>query len=84
MPPTGDPAHSPGMCPDWELNWQTFGLQAGTQSTEPHQPGLKNLILKQGAIYLGLIEKLRQSWRTDTKTLEVIGNAQNLIYKNYM
>ena len=20
-PPTGDLAHNPGMCPDWELNW---------------------------------------------------------------
>ena len=25
---------------DWESNQQPFGLQAGTQSTEPHQPGL--------------------------------------------
>ena len=21
MPPTGDLAHNPGMCHDWELNW---------------------------------------------------------------
>ena len=41
MPPTGDLAHNPGMCPDWESNWRPFGLQAGSQSTEPHQPGLK-------------------------------------------
>ena len=27
------------MLPDWELNWWPFGLQAGTQSTRPHQPG---------------------------------------------
>ena len=38
-PPTGDLAHNPGMCPVWESNQQPFGLQAGTQSTEPHQPG---------------------------------------------
>ena len=25
---------------DWELNWRPFGSQTGTQSTEPHQPGL--------------------------------------------
>ena len=25
---------------DWESNWQPFGSQAGTQSTEPYQPGL--------------------------------------------
>ena len=24
MPPTGDLAHDPGMCPDWELNPQPF------------------------------------------------------------
>ena len=39
MPPTRDLAHNPGMCPDWKMNWRPFGSQAGTQSTEPHQPG---------------------------------------------
>ena len=38
-PPTGHLACNPGMCPDWELNQQPSGSQAGTQSTEPHQPG---------------------------------------------
>ena len=38
-PPTRDLAHNPGMCPDWESNQRPFCLQAGTQSTEPHQPG---------------------------------------------
>ena len=38
-PPTGDLACHPGMCPDRESNWRPFGSQAGTQSTEPHQPG---------------------------------------------
>ena len=23
-PPTGDLAQNPSMCPDWELNWQSF------------------------------------------------------------
>ena len=36
MPPTGDPACNPGMCPDWEWNWQPFGSQACAQSTELH------------------------------------------------
>ena len=44
-PPTGDLAHNPGMCPDWELNWWPFGSQAGAQSTELHQPGPKGSIL---------------------------------------
>ena len=38
-PTTGKQACNPGMCPDWESNQQPFGSQAGTQSTEPHQPG---------------------------------------------
>ena len=39
VPLVGDLACNPGMCPDWELNRWPFGSQAGTQSTEPHQPG---------------------------------------------
>ena len=31
--------HNPGMCPDWESNWQPVCLLASTQSTEPYQPG---------------------------------------------
>ena len=31
MPPTGDLACNPGMCPDWESNQWPFGSQAGTQ-----------------------------------------------------
>ena len=38
--PTGDLAHNPSMCPDWESNQQHFGSEASTQSTEPQQPGL--------------------------------------------
>ena len=35
-----DLVRDPGICPDWELNQLPFGLQAGTQSTEPHtSPG---------------------------------------------
>ena len=42
VPPTGDLACNPGMCPDWELNQQPFGLQAGAQNT----PGRSFYILK--------------------------------------
>ena len=45
MPPTGDLACNPGMCSDWELNQWPFGSQAGTPSTEPHQPGLCGFFL---------------------------------------
>ena len=47
-PSTGDMACNTGMCPDWELNWRHFDLQAGTQSIEPHQPGQhKQFFLKK-------------------------------------
>ena len=38
MPPTGDLDRNPGVCPKWDLNWQPFGSQDGTQSTKPGQP----------------------------------------------
>ena len=38
--PNGDLACNPGICPHWESNLGPFGSQAGTQSTEPHKPGL--------------------------------------------
>ena len=41
------PEQNPGLCPDWESNWhQPFGSQAGTQSTEKHQPELMLHIFK--------------------------------------
>ena len=46
MPLTEDLAHNPGMCPNWEWNQRSFGPQANTQSTEPHQPGQALHVLK--------------------------------------
>ena len=36
MPPTGDLARNPGMCPDWDSNRQPLGLWDTAQPTEPH------------------------------------------------
>ena len=38
--PTGDLDRNPGMCFDWQLNHWPFDAQGGTESTDPHQPGL--------------------------------------------
>ena len=46
-----NPTCNPGMCPDWESNWRPFVLQAGTQSTELHQPGLHSVVLIQHFIW---------------------------------
>ena len=39
VPPNGDLAHNPGMCPDWEWIQRSFGSQARAQSSELYQPG---------------------------------------------
>ena len=51
-PHTGELTRDPGMCPDWEPNWRPFGSQAGTQSTEPHQPGQNAGMLNRKVILL--------------------------------
>ena len=50
--PAGDLAHNPGMCPDWELNQQPFGSQAGAQPTESHQPALIVLLVSEESVVL--------------------------------
>ena len=39
VPPTGDLASNPGMCPRLGIEWATLWFTAGAQSTETHQPG---------------------------------------------
>ena len=55
VPPTGDLAHNPGMCPDWESNLRPFGSQARTQSTKLHQPwqhsSIFNFLRKLHAVF---------------------------------
>ena len=53
--PTGGLARIPGMCPDWGSNQRPFGLQAGAQSTAPHQPGQESP-LKGPTMDLGLTQ----------------------------
>ena len=50
-PLTGDLACNSGMCPDWESNQRPFGSQAGAQSIELHQLGLKCLIIFKCIIF---------------------------------
>ena len=64
-PPTGALAHNPGMCPNWESNQQPFGLQAGTQSTEPHQPGQVALFLI--TYYPGWCSSVDWAWACEPK-----------------
>ena len=58
VPCTGHLGCHPGVCPDWELNWQPFGSQAHTRSTQLYQAGLVSVILCQ-------------SWQTNLEGKEV-------------
>ena len=42
-PPIEDLSHNTGTCPYWESNRPPISSQAGTQCTEPPQPGLEAL-----------------------------------------
>ena len=55
--PTGDLARNPGMCPDSELNWRLFDLQACAQFTELPQPGVGFLFKRKELL-----------WRTDLQS----------------
>ena len=65
----GDLVHNPGMCPDQKLNWLPFGLQAGTQSTEPHQPGHIYLFLINISLIIFLYIYFSSYWSTSSKKL---------------
>ena len=60
-PPTGDLARNPGMCPDWELNWQPFSSQASAQSTEPHQGSHWRVLSGEVHPILGLPDKTQDA-----------------------
>ena len=42
-PPTGDLAHNPGLCPDWESNWRPFGLQSDNPLSHTNQGNILHL-----------------------------------------
>ena len=46
MPPTGDLAHNPGMCPDWESNQRPFDLQANAQPLSHTSQGNNRLLIE--------------------------------------
>ena len=47
-PPTGDLAHNPGMCPDWESNQRPFGSQPAFNPLSHTSQGLSMLHLNKG------------------------------------
>ena len=68
MPPTGNLAHNPGMCPGWESNPGPFKLQASTQSTEPHQPGRIYVSVKERCWNLLVPKNLTHFCTSNKKT----------------
>ena len=64
--PTGDLAHNPGMCPDWESNQRPFGFQVRAQSTELYQPG-QNL-----SFLIGQFNELLLEWQQKKQVFKQI------------
>ena len=78
--PPGDLACNLGTCPDWERNTRPFGLQAGTQSAEPHQPGLfvvSTLILSR--VYSRLFQRLHDFDITADPTQKWVRESGSLL-----
>ena len=76
-PPTWNLTYNPGMCPDWESNRKPFGLQAGTQSMESHQPGLcyKTLRVKSFKRHSGfrkILWKQKEQWFLSYKQAPIL------------
>ena len=55
MVPTGDLAHNPGMCPDWESHWRPLGLWGNVQPTEPHQLELLYFVFNRSSYQASLV-----------------------------
>ena len=73
-PPIGDLASNPGTCPDWESNQRSFSLQAGTQSTEPHQPGPRmTLNIKRKKV----LDQVAQFVRASSRYAKVAGSISS-------
>ena len=71
VPHTGDFTSNPRMCPDWESNWQPFGLQASTQSTEPYHPG-------QGTFYLMPRACAAEVWEPGRDGAKLLDTSEHL------
>ena len=90
MPPTGDLAHSPSMCPNWESNWWPFHSQACVQSSELHQPGLMWLFRQDqvcsGWYGLGLTWLFKVSYWSICDSLSICDSENTEIWwiRNYM
>ena len=85
MPPTGDLICNPHMCPDWESNWQPFGSQAGTQSTGPNQPELRQISwfsLLNSSIFRYLVQPKAQEIPV-LLSLPYLWPQQDLLFPKY-
>ena len=74
-PPTGDLAHNPGMCPDWESNLRPFHLQVSAQSTEPHQSGH----IKLNSLALAGVAQRIECWPANQRVTGSIPSLEHML-----
>ena len=67
------------MRPDWMLNLQSFGSQAGTQSTEQHQPGQECFISLSHQEKIQLLNTALLNVNSTQSASSTIGNGAVII-----
>ena len=58
MPPVGDLAHNPGMCPDWESKRWYFGSKAALNLLSHTTQGRSTFLLKTNIYQLVVLNSL--------------------------
>ena len=75
VPPAGDLAHNPGMCPDWESNQLPFGFQAGINPLSHTSHGKLCTLKKKRFIPVSF-------WVVGNGIIIFVSMCSLLVYKN--
>ena len=80
MPPTGDLAHNPGMCPDWESNHRPFGSQPVLNPLSYTSQGtMLNLVQFQELMELHLLVRVSGANGHEEVGVQGCGTLQDLL-----
>ena len=78
MPPTGDLACNPGMCPGWEENWWPFGSQCSIHWATPARAktviNMESILIKTNLFFQSILNSRDKR----------VGNSMNFIFTMMM